>query len=160
MKPPTPPNTQLLFVLVLALASCAEAAQYSSKPTNSRDYTAVGEVIIRIDSEKDLPNPSGALELPGGTVDRGYTELVYLGLNSSTQPKFLRRDADIAAGAATLADRSLGLPIRKLAQPPVRAAMEFSLDYSEGRHILLRGYTVEIIQASQAGVTFTVLPRP
>ncbi len=151
MKPLFIAAAAILLIIAAGLAGCGpNITQMSdaSKPNGSREFTRVGEVMLHVDFVEEVPDAyikAGFLEK---TTHRGVSEICYMGLNRAQQPKFRRRDVDIVTMEA---------PHRS---PAVRQSPEkkeeFALDYSEGRHITLRDRTIEIIDATPAGVTFTI----
>jgi hypothetical protein len=149
MKSPYYAAAAIILILVFAIAGCAPASQTSivSKPIGSREYVSVGEVVLRVETTADLPDIFGNTNYFGGLSSQGFSELCYIGLNASKQPVFRRRDVHI----------STPMPPQSKAPPPLpEATVEFAVDYSKGRVVSLRGRAVEIIDATPAGVTFSV----
>jgi hypothetical protein len=158
MKPPIIAAAAILLIIAIALTGCAPLTPpgNTSKRLGSRDFTRVGEVMLQVYVRENPEDASGnanppekkAAGLPERPQDRGYSELGYVGLNTALQPVFRRRDVDVI----TKETPSQPKVIHHL--PPV--TMEFALDYSKGRYIRMRDHTVEIIEATPAGVTFSV----
>jgi len=154
MKPLIIAAAAILPIVAAGLAGCAPIADtsYSSKVSNSRDFTRVGEVMLHVDVLENLPNCPGRACYPEKAKNLIYSELVYVGLNGSMQPIFRRRDSDILIEEMP--------PHRRVIQRFPEAKGQFTLDYSKGRLITMLDRTVEIIDASPAGVTFTVRHTP
>ena len=151
MKPLFIAAAAILLIIAAGLAGCGpDITQMSdaSKPNGSREFTRVGEVMLHVDFVEEVPDAyikAGFLR----TTRRGISAVyAYMGLNPAQQPKFRRRDVDIVTMEA---------PHRSPAvQQSPEKKEEFALDYREGRHIALRDRTIEIIDATPAGVTFTI----
>jgi hypothetical protein len=156
MKSPYFAAAAIILILVFAIAGCAPASQTSvvSKPIGSREYVTVGEVVLRVETTADLPDMFGNTNYFGGLSSRGFSELCYVGLNAAKQPVFRRRDVHVST---PMPQQSKAPPQPKAPPPPLpEATVEFVVDYSKGRVVSLRGRTVEIIDATPAGVTFSV----
>ncbi len=69
----------------------------------------VGDTVIRLNSEKNLPNAFGKSDLFGRTTPTGVTTLVYSGLFGE-KARFLRQDVDIETGATTMNSTPLVIP--------------------------------------------------
>ena len=95
-----------------------------------------------------------------------------MGLNTAMQPVFFRRDVDYApqetarqpmavppspdvTGKFTMYMETARQPVA-VRQPPPEVTGQFAMDYARGRLIPVRDHTIEIIEANQAGVTFTI----
>jgi hypothetical protein len=154
MKPLIIAAAAILPIAAAGLAGCAPIADtsYSSKVSNSRDFTRVGEVMLHVDVLENLPDCPGRACLPEKAKNLVYSELVYVGLNGAMQPIFRRRDSDILIEEMP--------PHRGVIQRFPEAKGQFTLDYSKGRLITMLDRTVEIIEATPAGVTFTVRHTP
>lgn len=152
MKPPLIAAAAILPIVAALLAGCAPmAASYSSKPVNSREYVEVREIMIHVDVKEpagSIPNPLAAAGFAESVKDWGYSELVFVGLNTKHQPIFRRRDLDVVIKETP--------DHRMYVQRLPEKTTQFTLDYSKGRLIAMRKFTVEIIEATLAGVTFTV----
>jgi hypothetical protein len=146
------------------------------KASGTRSYASVGDVMLRTDAKESLPNAFGSADVFGRTRDRGFSEIRYMGLNSAKQPVFRRRDVEIltnettltrGGGSSTVMAQSSGgnafvsgfssTPQPEIIQPLPADTTEFPVDLSKGRTITIRDHTIEIIEATAAGVTF--IPR-
>ena len=153
MKPTLIAVAATLLNAAAALA-CAPVlhGSFASKPLNSREFTAVNEVMLHVDVKVPCEdwwwNPFGIPDVSDRTIAGVYTELVYVGLNTRQQPIFRRRESDVVVQETP--DR------HKFIQRLPERAEQLTLDYSSGRLITVRDFTVEIIDATPAGVTFTL----
>ncbi len=148
MKSPYFAAAAILLILAIALAGCAPVSETSivSKPIGSREYVSTGEVVLRVETREDMPNLFGNADWYGRIGSQGFSELCYVGINAAKQPVFRRRDVHTVAET----------PQPKVPQPLPEATVEFAVDYSKGRLIAMRGRTIQIIEATPAGVTFSV----
>lgn len=74
------------WILVVALLSgCSSIKNYESleQPTNTPLKTYVGGEVFKVDKSSDLPNAFGHADVFGGKVDRGFSELRYLGIQQN-----------------------------------------------------------------------------
>ncbi len=149
MKSPIIAAAAILLIIAIALAGCALFSETDAgKPLASREFRRVGEVMFHIDAKQDLQDESGKAVVPESPRERGFSELCYVGLNAAMQPMFRRRDVDFVTGQTP--------GHRKVVWEAPEKTAEFTLDYSKGRYIPMRDRTIEIIEATPAGVTFTV----
>lgn len=168
------------FFLAALLSACAPVAQtsVSSRTLGTQAYSSVGDIMFRADAKESLPNAFGRADLFGRTRDRGFSELRYMGLNRANQPVFRRRDVDVLTNETTMSRSQADTTVFSVAQPAGAGiivtgvatsspqanvqvlppdTVEFALDLSKGRTITIHDHTVEIVAATQAGVTF--IPR-
>jgi hypothetical protein len=148
MRSPYIAAAAILLILAIALAGCAPVGETSvlTKPIGSREYVPRGEVVLRVDT-RDVPPGDPGLANPLRKAEaQGFSELTYLGLNPSKQPMFRRRDVQTAAA----------MPRGRVPVALPEASVEFTVDYSKGRLVTLRERTIQIIEATPAGVTFSV----
>ena len=73
MKPLIIAAAAILPIVAAGLAGCAPIADtsYSSKVSNSRDFTRVGEVMLHVDVLENLPDCPGRACLPGKSEKLG-----------------------------------------------------------------------------------------
>jgi hypothetical protein len=163
MKSPYFAAAAILLIIAIALAGCAPVGETSivSRPIGSREYVGTGEIVLRVETREGEPE---MFENPGsfGKIgSQGFSELCYVGLNAAKQPVFRRRDVHTVPALppqpppATLLSKAAKAPPPP--PPPLpEATVEFTVDYSKGRLIAMRGRVVQIIDATPAGVTFSV----
>lgn len=67
------------------LSGCSSIKNYESleQPLNTPLRTYVGGEVFKADKSSDLPNAFGHADVFGGKVDRGFTELRYLGVQQN-----------------------------------------------------------------------------
>ncbi|HCI5649323.1 hypothetical protein [Klebsiella quasipneumoniae] len=76
---------KVLLVATLLLTGCSSIKNYETldQQTNTDLKTYVGGEVFKIQRSSDLPNVVGKADIWGGKVDRGYTELRYLGVQAN-----------------------------------------------------------------------------
>jgi len=146
MKPPIIAAAASLLMIVLALAGCSLEAGNTDKPVGQRLFTRVGEVMIHIYAWENRPD--SIVSFQEKPKERGFSELIYVGLNAAMQPVFFRRDVDYATAEAAAQP--------KVIRQPPEVTGQFTMDYRRGRLIPVRDHNIEIIEANLAGVTFTI----
>lgn len=85
------------------LISCTPIQQTShlSQPTNTQLVAGVGDTVLNISKEKNLPNVFGASDIFGRKTPTGMTTVQYLGLNKD-KAIFRRSSVYIETGATTM----------------------------------------------------------
>jgi hypothetical protein len=163
MKSPYFAAAAILLIIAIALAGCAPIGETSivSKPIGSREYVSIGEVVLRVETREETPDMFENSGSFGKIGSQGFSELCYVGLNSAKQPVFRRRDVHTIPAAPppppSPAAATAPQPKAPKAPPPLpEATVEFAVDYSKGRLIAMRGRVIQIIDATPAGVTFSV----
>lgn len=170
-----------LLLLLLAASVPAASAPIKTmtrvdRPIATELFVSVGDLMVRIEVRESLPNAFGGADIFGRTRDRGFSELRYIGVDAGF-PVFRRRDVDIITNETTVnrpgtgsavvnvPPPNSGLPITGIITRPhapnIQAlppdTIEFGLDLSKSRVLTIRDRTVEIIEATGAGVRYRVL---
>ena len=93
----------IVWMVAALLAGCSPVQMHSqvNRPAGEA-YASTGDIVVRVERTDDLPNVFGRADLFGRTRDRGFTEVRYMGLNSSGSPMFRRRDVDIMTNETTM----------------------------------------------------------
>jgi hypothetical protein len=167
----------LVFGVAIAVASCSPVETYNrTDRATGQAFASRGDVMLRVDKRDDLPNAFGRADMFGGTRDRGFAELRYMGTNSAGQPVFRRTDVNIYTNETTMSQMGLrtatvtaqqtgntvvasgigasALPATVGALPP--DTVQFALDPTQGRTITIQDHGVEILQFNSAGVQYRV----
>jgi len=93
-----------LYVLLAVLISSCSPIKHSSKiyqPDETRLVAGVGDTVISIETEKNLPNAFGKADIFGRKTPTGYITITYLGIDDG-KAVFLRRWTAIETGATTM----------------------------------------------------------
>jgi hypothetical protein len=102
----------LALLLAAALASCADV-QESSHIVGGRTGTpltaGVGDTVLRVSREKNLPNIVGKADIFGRTTPTGVETVQYLGVKDG-RAFFKRRTVDVETGATTMNSTPLVIP--------------------------------------------------
>ena len=93
-----------LSVLILFMCSCSTIQNYQtlSKPTNQVLSSSIGGSVYLLKNTQDLPNAFGKADLFGGKVDKGYSQLVYMGLDESGDIIFRITNTTIDSNETTM----------------------------------------------------------
>lgn len=93
----------LLLTLAISTVGCAsvEHTQKLQQPTNKVLIAGVGDVILKVNSEKDLPNVFGKADLYGRKTPTGTTTIQYKGISNGIA-HFVRRTISIETNATTM----------------------------------------------------------
>jgi hypothetical protein len=102
------------LMLVLTLAGCAAGGpiQYSastSQPLDRVRTVGVGDVVLKVEVKKNLPNAFGQADVFGRTTPAGLITVVYEGLDNGNIT-LVRTDIDINSGATTMNSTPLYVP--------------------------------------------------
>jgi len=73
------------LLAAVLLSGCSSINNYESleQPANTPLKTYVGGEVFKVDKSSDLPNAFGHADVFGGKVDRGFSELRYLGVQQN-----------------------------------------------------------------------------
>ena len=101
----------LRVFLMLLLCGCAtvETKTEVVQRLGEELSAGVGDTVVRLNSEKNLPNAFGKSDLFGRTTPTGVTTLVYSGVFGA-KARFLRQDVDIETGATTMNSTPIVIP--------------------------------------------------
>lgn len=93
----------LAVILMPLLASCAPVQQSSklSQPTNTQLVAGIGDTVLSVSKEKNLPNAFGASDIFGRKTPTGMTTVQYLGVRKG-KAIFKRQSVAIETGATTM----------------------------------------------------------
>ena len=101
----------LIALPALLLFGCASVQETGnvSQPLNTRLTAGVGDTVLRIATEKDLPNAFGRADIFGRKTPTGMTTVQYLGLRDG-KALFSRHSQFIETGATTMNSTPLVIP--------------------------------------------------
>jgi hypothetical protein len=93
----------LITMLVTLLVGCAPVQQTAnlSQPTNTQLVAGVGDTVLSVSKEKNLPNAFGASDIFGRKTPTGKTTVQYMGTRNG-HAIFRRHSIDIETGATTM----------------------------------------------------------
>ncbi|MCH8173308.1 MAG: hypothetical protein IIA70_08400 [Proteobacteria bacterium] len=93
----------LLLIFAVLISACSQIEQSSKifQPTETRLIAGVGDTVVNIEKEKNLPNVFGKADIFGRKTPTGRITIIYLGVNDG-KAVFLRRWTDIETGATTM----------------------------------------------------------
>ncbi|RKS24551.1 hypothetical protein BJ917_2026 [Pseudomonas sp. WPR_5_2] len=91
-------------VLLLCLSACG-SIEHTSKPAQSIDKVLLagrGDVVLRIDRERNLENVVGKADMWGRKTKEGFSEIRFAGIEPSGVVVLYRKDVDILSNETTL----------------------------------------------------------
>ena len=97
-------NRLLGVAIALLLVGCGTISVYRKldQPVGQQLTASVGGTIFRLNRTSDLPNAFGRADLFGGKVDRGYSELKFLGINDRGEILLLVTDINRSSSETTM----------------------------------------------------------
>lgn len=96
---------RLIAVLaVLSLIGCTPITRQSTaeQPTSTELRAGVGDVMLRIEKTKCLPNAFGKCDIFGRTTSEGFIELRFAGIERSGEVVLARKDVEILSNESTM----------------------------------------------------------
>jgi len=96
-------TSYLAVILIPLLASCAPVQQSSklAQPINTQLVAGIGDTVLSVSKEKNLPNAFGASDIFGRKTPTGMTTVQYLGVRKG-KAIFKRSAVNIETGATTM----------------------------------------------------------
>lgn len=89
---------------LVALSSCAEI-QHTSAPEQALDRDLLagpGDVVLRIDKQRNLENAFGKSDVFGRKTDEGFIEIRFVGVESTGQIVLSRKEVQIITNETTM----------------------------------------------------------
>jgi hypothetical protein len=102
----------LLLLLAAALVSCADVQERShivGTRTGTQLTASVGDTVLRVSREKNLPNIAGKADIFGRMTPTGVETVQYLGVKDG-RAFFRRRTVDVETGATMMNSTPLIIP--------------------------------------------------
>jgi hypothetical protein len=102
----------LALLLAAALASCADVQERShivGGRTGTQLTASVGDTVLRVSREKNLPNIVGKSDIFGRTTPTGVETVQYLGARDG-RAFFKRRTVNVETGVTTMNSTPLVIP--------------------------------------------------
>ncbi len=92
------------FVLLSALAGCASIKHTSNaqQPVGQTVLAGVGDVVLRVDRQRDLENFFGKATISGRKTNEGYSELRFAGVERTGEVVLYRKDMRIITNETTM----------------------------------------------------------
>lgn len=92
------------LVLCFVISACApiEHAQMLVQPLDSPLMAGPGDVVARVNKQRDLENLFGNADIYGRKTNEGYAELRYAGLESDGTIVLYRKDVSIVTNETTM----------------------------------------------------------
>jgi hypothetical protein len=102
----------LAVILALFLCGCSDVQERShivGGRTGTPLTASVGDTVLRVSREKNLPNIAGKADMFGRTTPTGVETVQYLGVKDG-RAFFKRRTVDVETGATTMNSTPLIIP--------------------------------------------------
>jgi hypothetical protein len=99
----------LLCITVVGCADVQERSHIVGGRTATQLTASVGDIVLRVAREKNLPNIVGKSDIFGRTTPTGVETLQYLGVKDG-KAFFKRRTIDVETGATTMNSTPLIIP--------------------------------------------------
>jgi hypothetical protein len=156
----------------IGLAACAvQQTNHVLQPANTRLVASVGDTVMRISSEKNLPNIVGGADIFGRKTPAGFIIVRYLGVNDG-RAIFGRHGMSIETGATTMNSSPAFVPIFNSSgmsggvviprQAPQGHAMDegelaLAVDIQKGqRELIVEGKTIKIESADNSKLVYSI----
>ncbi len=97
-------NTKILFCVAFVLNACTPIhhTQMIEQPIGQQLVAGPGDLVIRVNKQRDLKNAFGRADIFGRKTDEGYSELRFAGVETDGTFVFYRRDVDIVTNETTM----------------------------------------------------------
>ncbi len=94
----------LVSLLVISIAACAPIQHTTriEQPIGQAAIAGVGDVVMRVDRQRDLENAFGKASISGRKTNEGYSELRFAGVESNGEVVFYRKDVQIMTNETTM----------------------------------------------------------
>jgi hypothetical protein len=164
-------------IAITLLPSCTPVEKhYEYSHSAGTEYVAgIGDNVIRVDVNEDLPNVAGRADLWGRTRYRGYDELKYGGLDEQGRALLVRSGVEVVTNENTVNRSGLGTAMVQ-AQPlasgysatgfGMRApdpsiglapdAIAFAIEVNQGNKVPFQGRTIIIREAAPTYLRYLV----
>ena len=97
-------NRHVLLALAATLTACATIEHTTSikQPVGTVLVAGLGDLVLRIDQERNLENAFGKADLFGRKTKEGFTELRFGGVELNGEIVLLRKDVQIVTNETTM----------------------------------------------------------
>jgi hypothetical protein len=109
MKPAFPLVSLFACVCLFGCADVQERSHIVGGRTGTQLTASVGDTVLRVSREKNLPNIAGKADIFGRTTPTGVETLQYLGVKDG-KAFFKRRTVNVETGATTMNSTPLIIP--------------------------------------------------
>jgi len=94
----------LVALLCATLSACAsiEKSRLVEQPTNQQLLAGKGDVVLRVNKQRDLENAFGNADIFGRKTSEGFSELRLVGTEDSGGVVFYRNDVRIITNETTM----------------------------------------------------------
>ncbi len=92
------------IVITFCLAGCASIQHTATaeQPTDQQSIVGVGDLVLRVNRQRDLENIFGKASISGRKTKEGYSELRFAGVEKNGEVVFYRKDVQIITNETTM----------------------------------------------------------
>lgn len=158
----------LLIVSFVILSGCApiQTQAIARQTLGASLIASTGSVIFRLDKTSDLPNAFGKADIYGGKVDRGFTEVRIVSIDSATSFTLAISDVE-KASTETVFDRyqpymtdnaavNVTTNVNLASQQSSVPANRVLIDFSKVKMFAVSGYVIRFIDFDGVNLTYKV----
>lgn len=94
----------ILLVAAVLISGCAtiEHTSNTEQPIGQPKIVGVGDVVLRVNKQRNLENAFGKADLFGRTTNEGFSELRFAGVEKSGEVVLYRKDVRIITNETTM----------------------------------------------------------
>ena len=154
-----------LSTIAFLLTSCAQIQTQSvtRQALGTPLLASTGSVIFRLDKTSDLPNVFGKADIYGGKIDRGFTEVRIVSIDSGTSFTLSITDLD-KASTETVMERyvarksevSVTTNVNVGSRQTTLPANRVSIDFSKVKMFAVSGYVIRFVSFDGVNLTYLV----
>jgi hypothetical protein len=158
----------LVILSAMFLTGCAPIQSQSiiRQELGSPLIASAGSVIFRLDKTSDLPNAFGKADIYGGKVDRGFTEVRIVSIDSATSFTLMISDVE-KTSTETVFDRyqpymtdkaavSVTTNVNLASQQTSVPANRLSIDFSKVKMFAVSGYVIRFVDFDGVNLIYKV----
>lgn len=95
---------KVIALLAILVSGCStiEHTTNIEQPINQHVIVGVGDVVLRVNKQKDLENAFGNADIFGRKTNKGFSELRFAGVEKSGETVLYRKDVNIITNETTM----------------------------------------------------------
>jgi hypothetical protein len=94
--------TALIFVACILGCAAIEHTSYIEQPVGQARIAGIGDVVLRVNKQRNLENISGKADIFGRKTNEGFAELRFAGVEKSGEIVLYRKDVQIISNETTM----------------------------------------------------------
>jgi curli biogenesis system outer membrane secretion channel CsgG len=92
----------LAFVACLSGCGTIEHTSYIEQPTGQVRLAGIGDVVLRVNKQRNLENIAGKADMWGRKTNEGFSELRFAGIETTGEVVLYRKDVQIISNETTM----------------------------------------------------------